>query len=92
MQGIVQAASAPSVSAREDRIGQAFERLEGQLDTLATRLGPVLAEPEPEPAPGVGLTSVPTARSMHAQRLDHLAAWAERLVDNTETLIGRVDL
>lgn len=80
----------PSVEAREDRIAQALDRLEGQIEKLSARLAPVLADPE---SPGPALTpEPPPGRSMHGQRLDHLGAYAERLGEVVNALAARVDL
>lgn len=72
-----------------EQLGVALENLETQLDRLDERLTPVLVEREPsaaltgEPAPG---------RTLLAQRLTHLATWAERLNGKAAELHDRVEL
>jgi hypothetical protein len=80
----------PTLTDREDRIGAALDRLEGRLDSLAARLAPVLADEGPVLLPPTDDET--PARSTHAQRLAHFAAWLERLDSIVLHLTERVDL
>jgi hypothetical protein len=79
----------PSPLQLVEQLGQALDQLETQLDRLRERLEPVLVEARPSPA----LASEPTpGRTLLAQRLMHLAGWAERLAEGANELHGRVEL
>jgi hypothetical protein len=72
-----------------EQLGQALDRLETQLGRLGESLEPVLIEREPSPA----LAGEPApGRTMLSQRLQHLAAWAERLGDRANELHSRIEL
>ena len=83
------AQATPMPLALTEQLGQTLDQLENQLARLAENLGPVLVEEGPSPA----LTGEPTpGRTLLAQRLMHLTAWAERLASRVNDLNERVEL